>query len=186
MQLTGLILSGGKSKRAGTDKGLKTLDGIVWVDLMVKKLKDVGLETKVSINQEQLLNYSQHLPSSHIIVDKIEIPGPLKGILTAHHYFPKANWLVVACDMIDLDQETIEKMLKACKKNPGFDFYTYKNTKFHEPFCAIYSAKALKSLREKFINKDLDNFSLQGVFNTFNTFSIAINDDAKAFNNYNT
>ncbi|MFC5282324.1 molybdenum cofactor guanylyltransferase [Pedobacter alpinus] len=186
MQLTALILSGGESKRAGTDKGLKTTDGVIWVDLIAQKLKEVGLIIKVSINQQQLINYSQHYPSANLIVDKIDAPGPLKGILTAHQFFPKTNWLVVACDMIDLDLETINEIISLANQNPNFDFYTFKNSKFHQPFCAIYSATALEKINKAYQNNNIENFSLQHIFNSYTTKSIVIDDDFKAFNNYNS
>nr|WP_294899691.1 molybdenum cofactor guanylyltransferase [uncultured Pedobacter sp.] len=185
MKLTGLILSGGESKRAGTDKGLKTSDGKTWVELMRQKLLDLNLEVKVSINSSQLSNYQNVITKENLIVDDATIPGPLRGILTAHAHFPANNWLVLACDQIDMEKAVIEKLICCLEENPGFDFYAYKSEKRYQPFCGIYTAQGLQKLLKTYRSQHEENYSMQHVFDSFNTFTIAIKDESLSFNNYN-
>ena len=76
IQLNGLILSGGESKRAVTDKGLKTLEGENWVQIMRQKLVDLDLEVNVSINSGQLKDYQKIIQKENLIIDDATIPGP--------------------------------------------------------------------------------------------------------------
>lgn len=185
MEITGLILSGGESKRMGTDKGLLIKNNQPWVCLMGNKFFDVDLVYKVSINQSQALSYQAFFKQDDLVVDCLDIPGPLKGILTAHLKYPMNNWLVLACDMIDMDKAVIMEIIEAFKSSPGFDFYVYKNESFYEPFCGIYTAHGLQKLYSKYSNQEIENFSLQKVFNNFSTYSCSVGKNAHAFKNYN-
>lgn len=183
--MNGLILSGGESKRAGTDKGLKTLNGKTWVEIMREKLLCLGLDVKVSINLSQLEAYKNVIAKENLIIDDISIPGPLRGILTAHIHFPKNNWLVLACDQIVMKSETIKKLIDGFNKRRDFDFYVYKNEKRYQPFCGIYTAIGLEKLLKTYRIKHEENYSMQHVFDTSNTFSLATGESDTSFNNYN-
>ena len=183
--LNGLILSGGQSKRAGTDKGLKALNGKTWVEIMREKLQYLGLDVNVSINLSQFEAYKNAIAKESLIIDDISIPGPLRGILTAHVHFPENNWLVLACDQIDMKSETIKKLIDGFDKSRDFDFYVYKNAKRYQPFCGIYTSIGLKKLLNAYRKKHDENYSMQHVFDNFNTFSIAVEEKNQSFNNYN-
>lgn len=181
----GLILSGGESRRAGTDKGLKTLNGETWVEIMRKKLFDLGLEVSVSINSAQLKAYRNIIGEENLVIDDASIPGPLRGILTAHSQFPSHNLLVLACDQIDMKAETIEKLLAGFAENRSFDFYVYKSEKRYQPFCGIYTASGLDKLLKNYRTRHEENHSMQHVFDTFNTFTLNADETDQSFNNYN-
>ncbi len=188
MELTGLILSGGESKRMGCDKGLQLKDGVLWVKIMERKLIDLGLSVKISINSSQIKNYKETFADKLLIIDQLEIPGPLRGILSAHLQYPEKNWLVLACDMIDMDAPSLHHIINAseAKNETEFDFYNYRNIQFYEPFCAIYTAKGLAKVYADYQNNHLENFSMQAVFKTHQTFSLVIDEKITAFNNYNS
>lgn len=185
MNLTGLILSGGQSKRAGTDKGLKLINESVWVKNMADKLTEIGLPTKVSIHPNQFDEYRRYIDENALIKDCLDIPGPLKGILSAHVMYPQHNWLVVACDMIDLEINTMENIINLSATYPDFDLYCYENATFYQPFCAIYTAKALCNYLSAFKNNGVNDFSLQHFFKSYQTFEIVIDKQDNSFNNYN-
>jgi molybdopterin-guanine dinucleotide biosynthesis protein A len=75
MQITGIILSGGKSTRMGTDKALIQIDG--------KTLLDKAIETCRQVCHSILIssNHPRHEKSGcKTIPDKIENCGPIGGI----------------------------------------------------------------------------------------------------------
>ncbi|TKB97591.1 molybdenum cofactor guanylyltransferase [Pedobacter cryophilus] len=185
INLKGLVLAGGESKRMGTDKGLKSKDGEYWVNIVANKLANITLPVKVSINITQLESYQNLFQKDDLILDQITIPGPLRGILSAHLKYPEQNWLVLACDMIDMDKQTIQNMINAYETHEDFDFYVYQNDKFYEPFCGIYTAQGLAKLQASYLNNNLDNYSMQHVFETYKTYVINLKQESTAFNNYN-
>ncbi len=183
--MTGLILAGGESKRAGTDKGLKLKDAVPWVCLMKEKLVNLVFEVKISVNQQQLGDYQKFFEPQELIIDEVELPGPLRGILTAHIKFPERDWLVLACDLLDLKEAAIRKIAESAKVHEGFDFYVYQNQEFYEPFCGVYTATGLSHILVAYQKKELKNYSMQQVFNTFQTFAVPVSMGDESFNNYN-
>ena len=185
MDLTGLILAGGESKRAGTDKGLKLLGEETWVAVMRKKLKGLNLDSFVSVNQSQVNSYREIIQEAELIVDDAKIPGPLRGILTAHSTFPDLDWMILACDLVDMKPEVIGYLAGCFEQQNNHDFYVYQNHKFYQPFCGIYTAKGLAKLLKTYKNSNEHNYSMQHVFESFDTFAIPVSDTNKSFKNYN-
>lgn len=183
--LAGLILAGGESKRAGTDKGLKLLEGKSWVEIIQQKLTDIHLKAWVSINSSQLSKYRGLIAQDELIVDSSLIPGPLRGILTAHLKLPSHSWLVLACDMVDMKSDTITRLIQSYKEHAEHDFYVYKNEDFYQPFCGIYTTLGLEKVLKTYENKQERNYSMQHVFDSFNTYVLPIDKKDESFKNYN-
>jgi molybdopterin-guanine dinucleotide biosynthesis protein A len=152
-ELLGVVLCGGESRRMGRDKGLLQTDGQPWVLRMGEKLAKNRLPVVYSINKEQVAAYAAWLPPGHYVVDSGIGAGPLKGLMSVHRSYPDVDLLPVACDMQDLDIDTIARLI-AVWRDGGADFYAYEVEGFLQPFCAIYGARALRrgenaaSLRE--------------------------------------
>ncbi|MEJ7778582.1 MAG: molybdenum cofactor guanylyltransferase [Daejeonella sp.] len=186
MEITGLVLCGGRSMRMGTDKGLLLKNGKSWARFVADKILALNIPFKISINPNQVNEYGVIFKDEELIVDQVDISGPLKGILSAHLQYPEKNWLILACDMLEMDVETLQRLLKAAQEVPGNEFYVYKNEKFYEPFGGIYTAAGLQKLYELYRNNLLTNFSMQYVLNKFETYSISIKNNNTAFSNYNS
>ena len=95
-KILGIILSGGLSKRMGSDKTFKKISGINLIDHSVKRsIEQVG---KLIVNSNDSNKISKNLDSIIIINDCIPGNfGPLVGILSGikwarHHSYH--NWLV--------------------------------------------------------------------------------------------
>jgi molybdopterin-guanine dinucleotide biosynthesis protein A len=116
-------------------------------------------------------------------VDAVEIGGPLKGLLSVHQKFPEHDILLMACDMIDMEQGTIENLIKKYEQQPAYDFYVHYGH-FSEPFCAIYTSHGLKPVMEKAQTHALADVSFQSIINAGNTLRIQIADKS-SFDNYN-
>jgi len=141
-KLMGVVLCGGESRRMGRDKGLLQTDGQPWVLRMGEKLATNQLPVVYSINKKQVAAYATWLPPGQYVVDSDIGAGPLKGLLSVHRSYPDSDLLPVACDMQDLDADTIAGLISVWR-NGGADFYAYEVEGFLQPFCAIYGAEAL-------------------------------------------
>ncbi len=186
MDITGLVLCGGRSTRMGTDKGLLLKNGRPWARFVCDKIRNLSIPFKISINTDQIIDYRSIFNDSELISDQADIPGPLRGILSAHLHYPEKNWLILACDMIDMDQETLRRILRAADEIPGKEFYVYKNETFYEPFGGIYTAAGIRKVAYLYKNNSLKNFSMQYVLNRFETYSISVENNLSAFSNYNS
>lgn len=183
-KLLGVVLCGGESKRMGSDKGLMTKDGDTWAGLVAVKLRGLNIPVIFSINQNQTESYSSHFSPGQLVVDDIDIAGPLKGLLSTHARYPDDDILLMACDLIDMNQDTLVNLINQYRNNPGFDFFAYHH-EYLEPFCAIYTVAGLVPILERAQAHSLEKFSFQTVLREGKTFRIPIT-DREDFKNYNT
>ena len=139
--LYGLILSGGKSTRMGTDKGLIEYHGIPQRDYLYKLLQTVCDDVYMSIRLEQKEEFTA---DTNLILDKNEYRGPYNGLLSAHSQFPNVAWLVVACDMPLLNKSALEQLLQERKSAKIATAFATKESGLPEPLCAIWELQALK------------------------------------------
>ncbi len=181
--LAGAVLCGGQSKRMGTDKGLILWDDQPWALHMFGKLQEINLPAFISVNASQQEAYLKYFKETDLVIDHIAIPGPLNGLMSIHDQHPDKDILLLACDMVNMKQETLETLVAAHHNHPGHDFYAYHNQQFWEPLCAIYTAKGLKEIKNQLLT-DRDH-SFQHVLNHGNSFKLDVI-DARSFKNRNT
>ena len=176
--LLGVVLSGGESRRMGRDKGLLLTDGRPWVLHMGEKLRLQGLPVVYSINSLQTAAYSAILPAESMVVDTGEREGPLDGLFSVHRQFPRHDLLVVACDMQDLDAETLMGLIAAYHIEEA-DAYAYEVEGILQPFCAIYTAETLARAYQLMEANSLQQLLHSGIIRR-------LPGKVEAFRNYNT
>jgi molybdopterin-guanine dinucleotide biosynthesis protein A len=141
----GLVLAGGKSRRMGRDKALLERNGqsqlAYLADLLENKVERVFVSTRAE--QQEDSERSRYA----CIVDRYEEMGPLAGILSAMEEYPDADWLVVACDLPNVSDETIAHLLKNCSADHPFTAYVSSHDGLPEPLCAIYRAGSMNIIR---------------------------------------
>jgi molybdenum cofactor guanylyltransferase len=182
--LIGVVLCGGESKRMGSDKGLLDQGGKPWALCIAEKLENANLPLVISINEKQQEAYEKIFPDTPLIVDQLPIDGPLDGLLSIHRNFPEKDILLMACDLIDMQEETILSLIHSYQENPAFEYYVYEQHGFTQPFCAIYTAKGLAQVYKSFEEDTLKKYSLHDRFESGNTLYIPVSND-KSFKNYN-
>jgi len=184
-ELRGVVMCGGKSTRMGRDKGLIAIAKTCWAAYMADKLKAVALPVAVSINIDQREAYQAIFSADELILDSLNISGPLNGLLSVHASYPGDDLLLVACDMINLQAETIERLINTYKNTPGFDCYVYQNENFAEPFCAIYTAAYLNTIAKEAGLSSEHGLSFQHVLNESSSLRLPVT-EKDSFLNYNT
>lgn len=182
--LLGVILCGGESKRMGSDKGLLEINGKTWARLVAEKLLSLKIPIVVSINEQQHELYSKLFSPEELVIDDVDIKGPLKGLLSAHQKYPERDILLMACDLIDMDEATLTDLIDQYKSGSEIDFFVYHDN-YAEPFCAIYTSRGLKPVLQKALGHSLTKFSFQTILDEGNTFRIPIS-KRSSFRNYNT
>lgn len=136
----GLVLTGGKSERMQTDKALINYKGkphaIYIHDILNKYCDEVFLSARDKQWKGTVLeNYKT-------IEDKHYEGGPIGGMLSAFAQAPEANWLVMACDLIHLNEATIEKLLANINDEAIVTCYKNIEKEFPEALCGLYTPKA--------------------------------------------
>jgi molybdopterin-guanine dinucleotide biosynthesis protein A len=186
--MIGVVLCGGQSRRMGTDKGLLMQAGETWANIMKQKLCFFNIPVVFSVNSGQQNAYSDLFGSENLVVDQpLAITGPLSGILSAHYSHPSQDILVLACDMVKMDENFVSCLLKAKAKNNTFEVYVFTNDTYYEPLCGIYTAKGLQKIANLHEKDELFQYSMQYVLNTLITYSIPIAEEEKIkFSNFNS
>ncbi len=135
----GLVLTGGKSTRMGSDKAALNYHGQEESRRVFELLGEFCREVFISCRADQAnLPGRQGLPQIH---DTMTGKGPLSGILAAFEARPEATWLVVACDLPHLDREVLANLL--AQRNPHRFATAYRGHQdLPEPLCALYEPKA--------------------------------------------
>ena len=146
----GLVLSGGMSKRMGHDKALIEIDGNTQLNNTYTLLQNHLPEVFVSSRADQSADNERKKYNQ--IYDLYNNIGPLAGILSAMHEHPEVDWLVVACDLMNLDDKTIDYLIENYHPNDNIIAYKSEYNGLPEPLCAIYSASA-KSLLDESMNR---------------------------------
>ena len=82
------------------------------------------------------------------IVDRYDDIGPVAGILSAMEEHPDVDWLVVACDLPNIDATTITHLLEGRDAERPFTAYQSSYDELPEPLCAIYRSESRATIAQ--------------------------------------
>jgi molybdopterin-guanine dinucleotide biosynthesis protein A len=148
----GLVLAGGKSRRMGSDKALLVQDGETQlsraVALLAKHVDRVFVSTRADqAGDAERGKYEQ-------IVDRHEDMGPVAGILSAMDSNSQVSWLILACDLPNIDDATITYLLAQCSADHPVSAFESVHDGLPEPLCAIYRPASRKII-DGFVEKGI-------------------------------
>jgi len=148
--LNGLVLAGGMSTRMGRNKALmkwhdKEQQYYV-ADMLMNHCEDVF----ISCRKEQAKDLNSKYKS---LPDTFFDVGPLGGILSAFQSQPGKAWLVVACDLPLINEETLQFIIT--NRNTTNIATTYKNPfdGLPEPLMTIWEPESYQVLLTSLENK---------------------------------
>lgn len=158
MQITGIVLAGGKSSRMGTDKCCLTLGGISLVEIALHKLQTLCSEVVISSNSYDF----DHL-GVKVIRDLITDSGPLAGIYSAIKKTNAQNYLVLPADLPFMTTDFLKQLVEP---SGNYDVVVPRNNEgFIEPLAAYYSRACLPVIEESLLSGD---FSVYKIFKKLN------------------
>lgn len=136
MDVTGVVLAGGRNSRMGRPKALLKVDGLTIIERVLDAVKQVAREVLVVSNEEHIYS-SLGYP---VIGDLYPGKGPLGGIYTGLCQANQHWILVAACDMPFLSGNVANALLD---RRSGFDLVVPRVGGFPEPLFAVYSKDCL-------------------------------------------
>ena len=144
-KMLGLVLTGGHSKRMGTDKALIKINGITILDRTIDLLMNHSDQVFVSLRKDQELE--SHRSKYELLFDDPDFKGPIAGIMSAAKYEAESPWIIVSCDLPLLDDETIKQLLDMRAKDKDATVFLDEEVGI-EPLCAIYEPALLQKLQQ--------------------------------------
>jgi molybdopterin-guanine dinucleotide biosynthesis protein A len=158
MQITGIILAGGKSKRMDTDKASLKLDGKTLLERCVKLIHPFCKTILISSNNPAHKNFG-----CKIISDEILDCGPIGGIYSCLKQ-SKTNWnFVISVDSIFVETKFVKFLISEIEE---FEAVVPIHSKGKEPLIALYHKNCLVEI-EKMIHSG--DFKMQNLLKTINT-----------------
>ncbi|MFL0088634.1 NTP transferase domain-containing protein [Tenacibaculum maritimum] len=136
----GLILTGGKSTRMGTDKSTLDYHGKPQKKHLKELLESKNLETFYSVRE--ISNNTNEIHDTFLNL------GPFGGICAAFQKDPNSAWLVLATDLPFVSHDLVELLLKERDPSKIATTVKGKNKDFPEPLITIYEPKAYIKLLE--------------------------------------
>lgn len=169
-EIKGLILAGGLSSRMGFDKSLMIIRNKQQIDYLIDMFRDFNIEVEISCRKEQLDSLSEH---GNCITDNYDKIGPMGGILSAFDKDPYLARIVVACDMPNISNRDIRKLIENRDQTSKLTCYTTQDG-FPEPLLSIWEPSSYNDLKEAFL---INNYSLIRLMNSIDTKRILAESD---------
>ncbi|MGK0391068.1 MAG: molybdopterin-guanine dinucleotide biosynthesis protein A [Maribacter sp.] len=138
----GLILNGGKSTRMGIDKSTIHYHGKSQLDYLYELLNERCEKIFVSIADDKN-DLADKYP---VVKDSFLGLGAYGGILSAFQKNPNAAWLVIAIDMPNINESSLDYLLE--KRNTAKLATAFLNpaTNFPDPLFTIFEPKSYSTL----------------------------------------
>ena len=135
--VTAIVLTGGRSRRLGPDKAFLDVGGERLIDRITRRLRESvdGILVATSADKAGLF------PGHKVAVDDVPDQGPLRGIVSGLSRSETQLNFVVACDMPDVDADTLRELLSWSE---GFDAVVPSLKEGErEPLFAVYRKSIL-------------------------------------------
>jgi molybdopterin-guanine dinucleotide biosynthesis protein A len=160
--MTGIILSGGKNRRMGTNKAFLKFEGERLIDRTVRLFRDLFSEVIVVTNAP--LDYLDL--KIQVVTDIVKGKGSLGGIYTGllHAAFPHA--FVAPCDMPFLNRDFIAAMIA---QTANYDIVVPELPEGYQPLHAIYSKRCLPVIRKLIMT---DQLKITGFYKGFRILAL--------------
>lgn len=162
--IKGLVLTGGKSTRMGTDKSELKYYGKPQKEFVKELLEKEGFETFYSVAD---FSAALEMTAENSVKDTFFNLGPFGGICSAFQKDPNSAWFVLATDLPFVDESSVKLLLE--KRNPAkvATAVKGKGKRFPEPLITIFEPKAYPMLlqflaqgyscpRKMLINSDVE------------------------------
>ena len=140
MDISCIVLAGGKGLRLGRDKALETVNDRYLLQRVVSRLSSFNSNIIIVTAAKRPLPHFNGYPKIIMATDTYPGKGPLGGIYTGLATSDSVYNLVVACDMPFLNQALLRYMIQL---SANFDLVVPRWDGMVEPLHAVYSKGCL-------------------------------------------
>jgi molybdopterin-guanine dinucleotide biosynthesis protein A len=143
--ISGIILSGGKSTRMGTDKGFLMYEDKRFVEHSIEALKPLVSNVIIVSDNEDYDAFGLKR-----IEDVIKNSGPLAGIYSGLKHASTVYGLVLSCDIPLINSEVLKKLIDAV--DPDSEVIQIESQGKNMPLIALYK-KSCEPIFLKLLNQ---------------------------------
>jgi molybdenum cofactor guanylyltransferase len=140
MEVTGIILAGGKSSRMGTDKALQELCGKPLISYAIHVLSSLCGEILISSSSTAYTDFGYK-----VVADEFPGIGPMGGIYSALQQSKTEMNLVLSCDLPFVTKELLSHILE---HSEGYQVAVpWMGGRHYEPLCGFYRLSVRDRMR---------------------------------------
>tara|TARA_R110001583_G_scaffold21469_5_gene81592 strand:- start:14558 stop:15133 length:576 start_codon:yes stop_codon:yes gene_type:complete len=152
VKIVGIVLSGGKSRRMGQEKGLVKYKGKALIEYAIETLKPLCNELVISTANDSYAYLG--LP---MIADEIPDCGPIGGISTCMKAVNADVYLVVSCDVPNVPTELFSDLLAQVNGNAVVPI---DEAERKQPLSACYTSSSSIFFHEALESRELKMMNL--------------------------
>jgi len=152
LEISCIVLAGGRSSRLGHDKVFKTVGDRNLLDLVIDRVAPLSREMILVAASSNTLARSDKYPALKIVTDVLPGKGPLGGIYTGLLTSSSVYNLVVASDMPFLNSALLQYMVQV---SADFDIVVPRAGALVEPLHAIYTKNCLEAMENLLKHNEL-------------------------------
>ena len=160
--MTGIILSGGKNSRMGTNKAFLEVEGKRLIDRTVCLFKELFTEVMVVTNAP--FDYLDL--EIQVVTDIVKRKGSLGGIYTGLFFASCDHAFVAPCDMPFLNKNFIVSMIR---QTANYDIVVPGPPEGLQPLHAIYSKRCLPVIKKLIMS---DHLKITGFYKGFRLLTL--------------
>jgi molybdenum cofactor guanylyltransferase len=149
LNISCIVLAGGKSTRLGHDKVLETVGNTSLLEQVISRIDPLSKEIIIVTAKERTFTQLVSRPKVKVVSDIFPGQGSLGGIYTGLVKSDSFYNLVVAADMPFVNTSLLGYMIGICE---GFDFVLPRVNGLFEPMHAVYSKNCIAPI-ESMLNK---------------------------------
>jgi molybdopterin-guanine dinucleotide biosynthesis protein A len=144
LDISCIILAGGKSIRFGHDKVLERIGNTSLLEQVISHIDSISKDIIIVTAKERTFAQLANHPKVKIVTDIFPGQGSLGGIYTGLTKSESFYNLVVAADMPFLNESLLRYMIKVAD---GYDFILPHVNSWYEPLHAIYSKNCISPIK---------------------------------------
>ena len=145
MDISGIVLAGGRSLRLGREKVSETVGNKSLLERAILRLSSLVSDIIIVVATEQSFLQFIDYPKLRVVADVYPGKGPLGGIYTGLAASDSFHSLVVASDMPFLNQNLLSYMMHLA---PSFDLVIPRLGDMVEPLHTVYSQNCLTHIEQ--------------------------------------
>ena len=174
--IKGLVLTGGKSSRMGTDKSELNYNGKPQREFVKELLEANGMVTFYSVGSGMnvISTGTEKSQVLNVIRDVFHNIGPMGGICSAFQKHSNSAWFVLATDLPFINDDLVKLLLE--RRNPTKMATSVQGKKkgFLEPLIAIYEQKMFPILKQSL---EEGNLSPSKILSNFEVEIVEVDDE---------
>jgi len=147
LEISSIVLAGGKSLRLGYDKVLERIGSKSLLEQVISRIDSLSKEIIIVTAKERTFAELADHPKVKTVSDILPGQGSLGGIYTGLVKSSSFYNLVVAADMPFLNESLLRYMIEV---SDGFDFVLPRVNNLYEPLHAVYSQNCVAPIQSIF------------------------------------